>query len=148
MGRVPSLAGKVVLITGAGAGIGAAGARELHRRGARPVLVDCDRETVEAAAAAIGSQTMALVADVTSAADCEAAVAAVIDRHQRIDIVWANAGVAAFGQLAHAERHRRALKQDEDAKKEVFIADFVLLSLYVLLRFLETLQTPLEVRVG
>jgi NAD(P)-dependent dehydrogenase (short-subunit alcohol dehydrogenase family) len=103
MGRTPSLAGKVVLVTGAGAGIGAAGARELHRRGARPVLVDCDRETVEAAAAAIGEKTMALVADVTSAADCEAAVAAVVDRYQRIDIVWANAGVAAFGQLAHIE---------------------------------------------
>ena len=67
------------------------------------MLVDCDRETVEAAAAAIGSQTLALVADVTSAADCDAAVAAVIDRHQRIDIVWANAGVAAFGQLAHID---------------------------------------------
>ena len=75
MGRTPSLAGKIVLVTGAGAGIGAAGARELHRRGARPVLVDCDRETVEAAAAAIGEKTMALVADVTSAADCEAAAA-------------------------------------------------------------------------
>jgi NAD(P)-dependent dehydrogenase (short-subunit alcohol dehydrogenase family) len=37
-----SLAGLVVLITGAASGIGAATASELHRRGAKPVLVDCD----------------------------------------------------------------------------------------------------------
>jgi len=97
------LAGRVVLVTGAGSGIGAAGARELHRRGAVPVLLDCDADTVAAAAAEIGPGTLALVADVTDAPACERAVAAVLERHGRLDIVWANAGIASFGPLAHTD---------------------------------------------
>jgi NAD(P)-dependent dehydrogenase (short-subunit alcohol dehydrogenase family) len=44
-----------------------------------------------------------VVADVTDMAACEAAVQAALGRHSRIDVVWANAGVAAFGQLAHID---------------------------------------------
>jgi len=97
------LAGRVVLVTGAGSGIGAAGARELHRRGAVPVLLDCDRDTVSATAAGIAPGTLALVADVTDAAACERAVATVLECHGRLDTVWANAGIASFGPLAHTD---------------------------------------------
>jgi len=98
---MPPLAGQVVLVTGAGSGIGAASALELQRRGAIPVLVDCDDATLSAVAQGMGPGILAITADVTSLTDCEAAVAAALVRHRRIDVVWANAGVASFGPLAH-----------------------------------------------
>ena len=94
------LNGKVILITGAASGIGAATALELHQRGAVVVLVDCDAEPLAAAASRIGADVLCVQADVTSRSACEAAVDITIQRHGRIDIVWANAGVASFGPLA------------------------------------------------
>jgi len=101
--RIPSMDGLVVVVTGAGSGIGAAGARELWRRGAVPVLVDCDADNVAASARSIGAGTLSLVADVTVPADCEAMVAHTLAQHGRIDVVWANAGVASFGPMAHTD---------------------------------------------
>jgi NAD(P)-dependent dehydrogenase (short-subunit alcohol dehydrogenase family) len=100
--RLP-LQGQVVLITGAGSGIGAAGARELHRRGATVVLLDCDADTLAATAATLDGEVLTALADVTSLPQCEAAVAAALARHGRIDVVWANAGMASFGPLSHTD---------------------------------------------
>ena len=101
--RAPPLRGQVILITGAGSGIGAATALELQRRGAVPVLVDCDADNVQTVARGLGTEVLALTADVTEAAACDAAVAATLARHGRIDVVWANAGMAAFGPLSHTD---------------------------------------------
>jgi NAD(P)-dependent dehydrogenase (short-subunit alcohol dehydrogenase family) len=98
-----SMAGQVVLITGAASGIGAAGARELHRRGAIVVLVDCDRDNLAQTAASIGSDVLTAVADVTLMQQCQDAVDAALARHGRLDVVWANAGMASFGPLAHTD---------------------------------------------
>jgi NAD(P)-dependent dehydrogenase (short-subunit alcohol dehydrogenase family) len=98
----PPLSGQVVLITGAGSGIGAATALELQRRGAVPVLLDCDSDTLSACASRLGG-ALALTVDVTRPADCEAAVARALDTYGRIDMVWANAGVASFGPLAFTD---------------------------------------------
>lgn len=104
---VRDLRGQVVLVTGAASGIGAAGAAELLRRGAVPVLVDQDAAGLAAQAEALvarGLQSpLTVVCDVTSLSACEAAVQAALQRHGRLDVVWANAGMAAFGPLAHTD---------------------------------------------
>ena len=89
--------GLVVLITGGASGIGAATARALKAKGAVPVLVDCDAQQLAATAAEMG--VASFCADVTDFAACEAAVAHTLDLHGRINIVWANAGIASFGPL-------------------------------------------------
>ena len=95
-----ALAGKVILISGAASGIGAATAAELLRRGALPALFDRDAAALQATRAALGGAPLAVVGDVLDAAACEAAVAQCVARHGGIDIVWANAGVASLGPLA------------------------------------------------
>lgn len=95
--------GLVVLITGGGSGIGAATAKVLQQRGAIPVLVDCDAKPLAQVAAALGGDVLTIEADVTSLVQCEHAVAKTLARFGRIDMVWANAGIAAFGPLAYTD---------------------------------------------
>ena len=98
-----SLQGQVVLVTGAASGIGAATALELLQRGALPVLVDCDAEPLARMAERCGPGTLHLVADVTDLAAMEQVVAQTLTHHGRIDAVFANAGVAAFGPVAYVD---------------------------------------------
>jgi NAD(P)-dependent dehydrogenase (short-subunit alcohol dehydrogenase family) len=97
------LSDKVVLITGGARGIGFAVAGELARRGALPVLADVDEPALARAAERIGGDVQTVPLDVTDYPACEAAVAAALDRHGRLDAVWANAGVAAIGPVELVE---------------------------------------------
>lgn len=97
------LTGQVVLVTGAASGIGAATALDLLQRGALPVLVDCDAEPLAHMAERCGTGTLHLVADVTDLAAMEQVVAHTLAHHGRIDAVFANAGVAAFGPVAYVD---------------------------------------------
>lgn len=95
VGRTHSLVGKTVFITGAAGGIGAATARVLVRRGARVVLTDLNQRDVDAVAAELGPDTLPLAVDVTDAAALQDAMAAAVDRFGSVDVVMANAGIAA-----------------------------------------------------
>jgi NAD(P)-dependent dehydrogenase (short-subunit alcohol dehydrogenase family) len=97
-----SLQDKVVLITGGARGIGAACARELARHGAVPVLADLDVSALAATASRIAPPPLTLELDVTDAGACQAAVDRVVSEYGRLDVVWANAGIAALGPLALA----------------------------------------------
>ncbi|MBU6224289.1 MAG: SDR family NAD(P)-dependent oxidoreductase [Burkholderiales bacterium] len=98
-----SLTGKVVLITGAASGIGEATALEVMSRGAITVLVDCDSAPLARVAQKCGNSTTSFVADITDLNALQDAVRQTILHYGRIDIVFANAGIAAFGPLAHMD---------------------------------------------
>jgi NAD(P)-dependent dehydrogenase (short-subunit alcohol dehydrogenase family) len=94
MAATYNLDGKVALVTGSARGIGFETARALAGRGASVAVNDLDGPATEAAASAIGSQVLAVPADVTDREEMNAAVAAVVGRFGGLDVVVANAGVA------------------------------------------------------
>jgi len=93
MTRMP-VDGKVVFVTGGGAGIGLDAAQRLHALGARVVLVDVDKAAAEAAAGRLEERALGLGGDVTDRGQLDAAVAQTSVAFGGIDVVIANAGIA------------------------------------------------------
>jgi NAD(P)-dependent dehydrogenase (short-subunit alcohol dehydrogenase family) len=91
------LRGCRVLITGAARGIGAHTAQRLHTRGAKLALLGIEPDLLQATAAACDDACWQLC-DVTDREQVDAAVQASVERLGGLDVVIANAGVAA--QLA------------------------------------------------
>jgi NAD(P)-dependent dehydrogenase (short-subunit alcohol dehydrogenase family) len=92
--RTPPLAGRRVLITGAARGIGAETARRLHARGAQVALTGLEPELLEQVAAQCGGAPWS-ACDVSDREQVEDAVAEGVERLGGLDVVMANAGVAA-----------------------------------------------------
>ena len=90
---------KVVFITGAGMGIGAATAKALHARGARLALFDLNEQALQQTAAEIGADCLCLAGDVGRLADLEQAMARTQQAFGRIDAVFANAGIARINPV-------------------------------------------------
>jgi NAD(P)-dependent dehydrogenase (short-subunit alcohol dehydrogenase family) len=90
----PALAGRRILITGGARGIGAATARRLHARGARLVLAGIEPDVLARTGAECGD-ALAVVCDVRDREQVEAAVEAAVEHLDGLDVVVANAGVAA-----------------------------------------------------
>ena len=93
-------AGKVIIVTGSSAGVGAATALALAREGAR-VVVNCSRtreqaEGVAAQCRGAGGDAIVVPADVSDDAQCRALAAAAIERWGAIDGLVNNAGTTKF----------------------------------------------------
>jgi NAD(P)-dependent dehydrogenase (short-subunit alcohol dehydrogenase family) len=93
------LQGQRVLITGAARGIGAALAEKLASHGARLALVGLERETMEQVAARCGPGTFVADCDVSSYEQVARAVDGAAEALGGLDVVVANAGIAAGGPL-------------------------------------------------
>jgi NAD(P)-dependent dehydrogenase (short-subunit alcohol dehydrogenase family) len=98
-----SLSGQVVVVTGAARGVGAELARTLAARGARVALVGLEPEELKATAAQCGPEADWWQADVTDAQAMSAAAAEIAERYGRVDVVVANAGIAAGGLFQDAD---------------------------------------------
>lgn len=93
MGR---LAGKSVIITGAGSGIGRAAAQLFSREGAKLIIVDRSDSVHETAklVSDAGGTIEAVTADAGSESDVKAFIDKAVSRYGQLDAIWANAGVS------------------------------------------------------
>ncbi len=99
------LSGRVAFLTGAGAGIGRAGALRLARAGAVVIVTDIDGARAAAVAAAIaadGGRAEALALDAAEDAALVAAIDGAAARHGRLDILHSHAGIQRSGTLEEA----------------------------------------------
>jgi 3-oxoacyl-[acyl-carrier protein] reductase len=94
------LTDSVILVTGAGAGIGAATAELLTDQGARVVVADRDLAAARATTDRLpAGRALARTMDVRSPEEARAAVAAAVERWGRLDSIVCNAGIGVFGGI-------------------------------------------------
>ncbi|MFI9505805.1 glucose 1-dehydrogenase [Nocardia sp. NPDC052566] len=93
---------KIALVTGGTSGMGLAAAHRLLAEGAQVVITGRDKTKLDDAVAELngGDRVLAIRGDVANLADLEALTTAIRERHGRLDVLFANAGVASFGPFA------------------------------------------------
>ncbi len=100
------LTGKVALVSGAGAGIGAAICKRFSAEGAAIVALERNPDTLAQLAVEIeetGGAVLAVEGDVTRRADCAAAAAQAFSAHGAIDVLCNVAGIVEGGDLEAAD---------------------------------------------
>ncbi len=91
---------KVIVITGAGVGLGRALARAFVEDGNSVALLGRTAAKVEAVAEELGDRAMAVGCDVASPESVRAAFAAIAEKHQRVDVLINNAAIFEPYKLA------------------------------------------------
>ena len=98
-----SLAGKVIIVTGASSGIGAAAVRVLSEQGCKLTLAARSLDRMQAIAEQLSTETLVVGADMTVPGDIEAMVERTLERFGRIDAMFANAGIFIPGEFADGD---------------------------------------------
>ncbi|MBB3148787.1 meso-butanediol dehydrogenase/(S,S)-butanediol dehydrogenase/diacetyl reductase [Phyllobacterium trifolii] len=92
-----SVKDKVVIVTGAGRGIGAGIVQDLAANGARVIIADLNKDASEAVAAEIrktGAEAHAVSVDVAERQSVKAMISEVASRFGRLDVMFNNAGIS------------------------------------------------------
>jgi len=89
------LKNKTALITGGNSGIGLETARLFVTEGARVIVTGRNQATLDAAAKELGPNAIAVAADATDVPTLEAAIKKGVEKFGKLDIVFANAGIAS-----------------------------------------------------
>ncbi|CAB4333690.1 MAG: glucose 1-dehydrogenase [Actinobacteria bacterium] len=93
---------KVVVVTGAGGGIGSAISARFASEGAKVVVTDVNSELAKQTVAAIsadGDSAVAITADISESPACRELIAEVVERFGRVDVLINNAGINRRGPL-------------------------------------------------
>jgi len=101
-----NLTNKIVIITGAGSGIGAATAKLFGTHGATVVVSDINMENAQKTADEInesGGKAMAVKTDVTKFEEVESLIAETVQAYDRLDVMVNNAGIGGANQNKTAE---------------------------------------------
>lgn len=96
MAASQKLAGKIALVTGGTAGIGLATAQRFVAEGAFVFITGRRPAELDAAVQLIGSQAFGIQGDVSNLADLDRAIATIKEQKGRLDVLFANAGIAEF----------------------------------------------------
>ena len=110
-------AGKTVIVTGAGSGIGQATARRFASEGANVLAADQDADGLaETVADLDGSRVVTRIVDVTDQAQVEAMVQAAVEKFGALDVIHNNAGVGCDGtvQTMTLEDYRKVMAVNVD----------------------------------
>ncbi len=97
------LSGKIALITGGTSGIGLAAAQRFHAEGARVFVTGRNPKTLEAARKALPQGVTVIQADSANLGDLDRLVADLKAQAGRIDVLFVNAGIAAFQPIEQAD---------------------------------------------
>jgi NAD(P)-dependent dehydrogenase (short-subunit alcohol dehydrogenase family) len=93
------LNGKTALVTGGNSGIGLATARLFIEQGAKVIITGRNQFTLDAAVNELGQNSMSVNLDITDISSIERAVKFAVDQFGRLDIVFANAGIAGSAPI-------------------------------------------------
>lgn len=93
------LENRVAVITGGNSGIGFATAKEFRANGAKVAIFGRDRQTLDAAAARLGDNVLAVRGDVRNLADIDRLFTNTREKFGKIDVLVANAGIAKFAPV-------------------------------------------------
>jgi NAD(P)-dependent dehydrogenase (short-subunit alcohol dehydrogenase family) len=111
------LAGKVAVITGASTGIGLAAAKRFIHEGMDRVFITGRRKhALEAAVAEIGEKATAIPGDVANPSDIERLYEAVKRYGRKLDVIFANAGVAQLAPFGNVDEKFFDLHFDANVK--------------------------------
>ena len=98
---MPKFDGKVALVTGGTSGIGLAAAKALAAEGAHMYITGRRERELAAAVEEIGRNASGVRGDVSNVDDLERLYAQIRDEKGRLDILFANAGIAKYAALGN-----------------------------------------------